>query len=40
MNRETMIVRPTGNAQPFNHVPPYLAIQYCIVTEGIFPARS
>lgn len=40
MNRETMIVRPTGNAQPFNNVPPYLAIQYCIVTEGIFPARS
>jgi len=29
-----------GGSQPHNNMPPYLAINYCICLEGIFPSRS
>jgi microcystin-dependent protein len=40
MNRDTVIIRPTGEGQSYNHRSPLLAIQYCVVTGGIFPARN
>ena len=30
----------TGNGQPFNNLPPYLGIYYCIALVGIFPSRN
>lgn len=32
--------QPTGNGQPHNNMPPYLAITTCIALQGIFPSRS
>ncbi len=29
-----------GGSQPHNNMQPYLAINFCIATEGIFPARN
>ncbi len=29
-----------GSSQPHNNMPPYLAINYCIALQGIFPSRS
>ncbi|KTE41432.1 hypothetical protein ATE62_06010 [Sphingopyxis sp. HIX] len=40
MNRETVIIRNTGSNTPYNHLPPYLAIRFCVLTEGIFPSRN
>lgn len=40
MNRDTVIIRPTGEGQAFGHRSPALAIQYCVVTAGIFPPRN
>ena len=40
MNRETVIIRNTGSNTPFDHLPPYLAIRYCVQSEGIFPSRN
>jgi microcystin-dependent protein len=30
----------TGGSQPVNTLPPYLTLNYCIATEGIFPSRN
>jgi microcystin-dependent protein len=30
----------TGGSQPFGILPPYLAINWCIALEGIFPSRN
>jgi microcystin-dependent protein len=30
----------TGGSQPHGNIQPYLAVSFCIATEGIFPARS
>lgn len=30
----------SGNGQPLGIMPPYLCLNYCIATEGIFPSRS
>ncbi|MCU6794336.1 tail fiber protein [Paenibacillus sp. WQ 127069] len=30
----------TGGSQPHSNMQPYLALNYCIATQGIFPARS
>lgn len=40
MNRETVIIRNTGDNTPFDHLPPYLAIRYCVQAAGIFPSRN
>lgn len=40
MNRETVIIRKTGDNAPFAHLPPYLAIRYCVLSAGIFPSRN
>lgn len=29
-----------GGGQPHNNMPPYLVLNFCIATQGIFPARS
>ncbi|MCR9015318.1 phage tail protein [Aquiflexum gelatinilyticum] len=29
----------TGGGQPFNNMPPYLAVNYIIALQGIFPSR-
>jgi microcystin-dependent protein len=29
-----------GNSQPFNTMPPYLVVNYCIALQGIFPSRD
>jgi microcystin-dependent protein len=31
---------PAGGNQPHPNMPPYLSMNYCIATEGIFPSRS
>ncbi|WP_010185612.1 phage tail protein [Sphingomonas sp. PAMC 26605] len=31
---------PAGGSAPHANLQPYLAINYCIVTEGIFPSRN
>jgi microcystin-dependent protein len=30
----------TGNSVPFQTMPPYLTINFCIALNGIFPPRS
>jgi microcystin-dependent protein len=30
----------TGGSQPHNNMPPYLAMNYCIALQGVFPPRS
>ncbi|CAH1214187.1 hypothetical protein PAECIP111891_04051 [Paenibacillus allorhizoplanae] len=32
-------VAPTGNSQPHNNMQPYLTLNFCIATQGIFPPR-
>jgi microcystin-dependent protein len=34
------MVGNAGGGQPFNNMPPYLAVNYIIATQGIFPSRS
>ncbi len=29
-----------GGSQPFSILPPYLCVNYCIATEGVFPSRN
>jgi len=29
-----------GNSQPHDNMQPYLALNFCIALEGIFPARN
>ncbi len=36
----TVTVGSTGGNQPVNNMQPFLALNYCIVTEGIFPPRN
>lgn len=31
---------PAGGSQPHNNMQPYLAINFCIATAGIFPSRN
>lgn len=33
-------VTNTGNSQPHENRPPYLALNWCIALEGIFPSRN
>lgn len=33
-------IQPTGGNQPFDTRMPFLALNYCIALEGIFPSRS
>lgn len=40
MNRDTVIIRNAGEGLPYDHRPPALAIQYCVVSAGIFPSRN
>lgn len=40
MSPGTVVFQPTGNNIPFNIRPPYLTMQWCIATSGIFPARN
>ncbi len=30
----------SGSSQPHNNMPPYLAITYCIASEGVYPSRN
>ncbi len=36
----TTTVQTAGGSQPFNIQSPYLVINYCICTSGIFPSRN
>ncbi len=33
-------VGPAGGSQPHNNMPPYLALNFCICLEGVYPPRS
>ena len=33
------MITPTGGGQPITNRGPYLAMQWCVVTQGIFPSR-
>jgi microcystin-dependent protein len=34
------IIGPSGGGQAHNNIQPYLALNYCIAIQGIFPARN
>jgi microcystin-dependent protein len=36
----TAAIAATGGSQPHNNLPPYLAINWCIALQGIFPSRN
>jgi microcystin-dependent protein len=40
INRESVLINNAGSGQPYSHLPPTLAIRYCVVLEGIFPSRN
>lgn len=40
MNANSLDIRHTGASTPYDHLPPYLAIRYCVVSAGIFPSRN
>jgi len=33
-------ISPSGNGQPHENMQPYLAVNFCIATQGIFPSRN
>jgi microcystin-dependent protein len=33
-------INPTGGGQPHSNVQPYLVLNFCIATQGIFPSRN
>ena len=33
-------IDPAGGSQPHDNMPPFLALNYCIALEGIFPSRN
>jgi microcystin-dependent protein len=33
-------ISPIGGTQPHNNMQPYLALNYCIATQGVFPPRN
>ena len=40
MNRDCVLINSNGSSVPYSHLPPTLAIRYCVVLEGIFPSRN
>jgi microcystin-dependent protein len=34
------MIGPTGGSQPHNNMMPFLAVNFCIALQGIFPPRS
>jgi microcystin-dependent protein len=34
------MLQTTGGGQPHNNMPPYLALNFCIAQQGVFPPRS
>lgn len=34
------MIGPAGNSQPVSTLSPYLTMNYCIATSGVFPSRS
>lgn len=36
----TVTVQPAGGSQPVDITNPYMAVNYCICTEGVFPSRN
>ena len=33
-------LQPAGGGQPLDNMPPYLAFNYCMATQGIFPSQA
>lgn len=40
MNINTLDIRHTGEGTSFDHLPPSLAIRYCVINSGIFPSSN
>ncbi len=40
MNQSSVVDSLTGGSQPFNILNPYLALNYCVCSEGMFPSRN
>ena len=40
MHPSTLRINPTGGSQSVNKVSPYLAINWCVALQGIFPSRN
>ncbi len=40
LNPSGITVQPTGQSVPFPIVQPYLALNFCIALQGIFPSRN
>jgi microcystin-dependent protein len=34
-----VMIKPNAGGQPHDNMAPYLVINYCIATEGIYPSR-
>lgn len=40
INRDTVIIRNTGEDQPWDHRAPTLSMTYCVVNAGVFPSTN
>lgn len=40
MAPSSLVINNTGGNQPVNKVSPYLAMQWCVALQGVFPSRS
>jgi microcystin-dependent protein len=36
----SLTAQPAGNGVPFSTMPPYLVLNFCIATQGVYPARN
>lgn len=39
-NMDANMIRAAGGSQPHSNIQPYLALNFCIALEGIFPSRN
>ena len=37
---DSQMLQPVGGSQPHDNMQPYLVVNFCIATEGIFPSRN
>lgn len=40
VNLAPQVLNPVGGGQPHNNMMPYLALNFCIALQGVFPPRS
>lgn len=40
MHADTIVMQNSGSSEPHQNMQPYIALQYCVVLEGIYPSRN